>query len=232
MIFANSSFIKNSTKVLLSCSGVAPFTWEVIRGDGSVSTVGDLVFYKSPNTFSGSSTIRCTDSNGQQFTKEISHGSALMVVLDVIRKELNLDSDQIHLAFQKNNIANNKKPYIIGRINPTPYANNRYDKEDQTGQVAMINGVVTIDILGFTNEVHFLAPRIIMAINSRYSERQQEINAIKIYKIPNSMNDISMAEGPSGMIRYNMTFNLNYSEISLNQDEYFENIETNLIVRQ
>ena len=67
---------------------------------------------------------------------------------------------------------------------------------------------LSIDILSANSEARTRKEEIAMALNSTYSQQQQELYSIKISNLPNSFIDLSGVEASRRLNRYNISFNV------------------------
>lgn len=231
MIVSSVDFVRFNSKCILDCTGTPPFLWELKEGKGSISISGDSAIFEAPNDIiDGLSSVECLDSNNVTHEIKIGYGDELQVILDIIRKELDLSPEQIHLSYEKFNIPNDFRPYITGQILSSQFLNNS-QREDEEIQTINISSTIQIDILSKGNISQNYCPRLVMALSSPYSKKQQLNSGMRLSNLPSQMNNTSFIEGSSGIYRFTTTFNLTYNKVLSKSQDYFDDFSDEYIVR-
>lgn len=132
------------------------------------------------------------------------------IIIDIIREEMTIPSNQIWIRNQSTKIPNDNNLYIIvGVISSIPQSNNVYMATVQDMQIQInqsnIKEMVQIDVVSHANVALTAYNDVIMALNSYYSQQQQELNNFRIYPLGINVADTGSAEGASMLNRYSIT---------------------------
>ena len=102
---------------------------------------------------------------------------------------------------------------VVGIVSAIPMHNSVYMQAEtvnavttqhQISQVIMQENV-QIDVLSRSNDAMNRAWEVIAALQSFYSQQQQEVNTFKIFRLPRSFTNTSYAEGGSQLNRYTLS---------------------------
>ena len=89
---------------------------------------------------------------------------------------------------------------------------------------------VQIDIVSASSKARLIRARVLMAFRSLYAVQQMEENDCKIFRIPTSFVNTSLAEGAEQVNRFTLTIPTlvwyNNSEVLETSDEYFDSFDT------
>ena len=146
------------------------------------------------------------------------------IVCDIIKNGMSLKDDQIWIHNQRRHIPEDKRLYIaVGFMSSKPYGNNiSYDYSTITGisgstgttgiaydvLVQHVIETITIDLFSYTTEALERYGEVLGALNSTYSEEMQTNYAIRIAKIPISINDVSHIEGATFLNRMSLSLHI------------------------
>lgn len=134
------------------------------------------------------------------------------IICDIIKNGMSLSDYQIWIYNQRREIPQEKKLYVVvGLITSVAYGNN--SKLSQSASIPTIPETLTqymredisIDLFSYTTEAQERYHEVLGSIMSTYSQRTQEAQALKIFSIPRSINDVSHVEGPSLLNRMSIT---------------------------
>lgn len=161
----------------------------------------------------------------------ISQQLASQVIIDILNAEMNMPPDSVWLRQQNKTIKGDNGLYIaVGLVSAQTIGNvtemdtfdiegafdvNSFDELSfQEGEVGIyeVNRVqqqeaIQIDIMSSadSNLAMLRNWEVIAALQSFYSQQQQEANNFKIFRIPRSFVDTSSAEGGSMLQRFTIT---------------------------
>lgn len=133
------------------------------------------------------------------------------ILADILTVEMNMPADSVWLRNQNRQIPNDTGLYIVlGMTSAFPIANVTRMQEVTVDNVTtehQINEVqqqenIQIDILSRSNDALTRNWEIVAAMQSFYSQQQQEKNNFKIFRIPHSFVETANAEGGSMLNRY------------------------------
>lgn len=223
-VLARSQALSENLTVPLGASGgTPPYAFSVIPGGagGTIATYTGV--YTSPSK-SGIDTIQVADSLGATATLGIKIGSPLKLVCDIVQSEMGLDDDQVYLWDQKFNIPNDSRIYVpIGVLTCKPFGSSL--KMDSLGrQVQSVNmyANLSIDILSRSLDAVNRKEEVLMALNSFYSESQQEINSFRVFPLSNNFINLSDEEGAAILYRFNISVAIQYMVTKQSALEYYD----------
>lgn len=131
------------------------------------------------------------------------------IIVDILQTQLALESDQLWVRYQNEKIPPDDRLYIvvgmsdsqvISSVNtPTP----TYDGMSETLQIVARENI-QIDFLSRSLSALQRRWEVLAALNSVYSEQQQEIYQFKIFPVPSSFVNTSSAEGGSNINRFSI----------------------------
>lgn len=212
---------------LQAINGQPPYTYSLQAGGAGGSVNASTGVYQAPSdVFTGTQTVIATDDNGDSESIKISILSYIQILAAIIKKQLNLASDQVYIYNQKIIVPKDERLYVAIKINTsTPFGNNRrFDSvTDEEVLTAQFQDNVSIDLKSRSLEALSARGRILNALNSSFSQNMQVINSFKLASIPTNFNDISEAEGSVIPYRFNISLNMLYSIQERSVVNYYEN---------
>lgn len=142
---------------------------------------------------------------------------AEQIIIDIIRKEMELPSNQVVVRDMNFKIPQDQKIYVIvGMIDTQAYsAKSPTLKTVQVGsdgeevyevQETQLNEYIQVDILSRSNQAILRKNDLILALNSIYSKQKQEEFNCKFSRLPRSFVNSSYAEGGSQLNRFSLSF--------------------------
>lgn len=135
-------------------------------------------------------------------------------IVDILRKEMDLDAQNIWLRNQNKVIPNDNGLYIsVGIVSAITVSNISYMEQQGTDpnfeqhQISQLTQRenVQIDIFSRSNDCIMRNWEVVAALQSIYAQQVQENNNFTIFRIPQSFLDTSLAEGGSMLNRYTIT---------------------------
>lgn len=136
------------------------------------------------------------------------------IIVNIIKLEMNLPNDQVWIRNQNVVIPGDNKLYVVvGMAGSIPMSNSVYmeqrgiDPDFEQWQITQVTQreSVQIDIISRSNDALTRNWEIVAAMQSFYSQQQQELNNFKIFRAPLNFIDGSYAEGSSQLNRYIIT---------------------------
>lgn len=153
-------------------------------------------------------------------------------VVDIIRKEMDLDQQHIWIQSQNRKIPPNSNDLyvVVGVVDFLPISSKSYFKEiEGSGEVANIErqilygrANVQIDIFSRSNEARMRRGEILMALNSFYSKEVQDSNHFRIFELPSTFLNLSGLAGGSDINRFTMRFYAMIAETKEKSSDYYE----------
>ena len=191
------------TTYFLGVGGTAPYVYSVLAG-GAGGTINPITgFYTAPSV-TGSDSIQVTDAASGIQTVDILIGTPLELFCDVIQRKMNLGQGQVYLFDQKINIPTDSRLYVaVGVTSCKPFGNsNRLNASGFEDQSANFYSTLDINILSRGPEARDRKEEVILALNSIYSQQQQEQNGFYIGKISTSFVNLSEIDGSAIPYRF------------------------------
>lgn len=230
-LLSNTTAITKNVKTPFTATGgVEPYIYEVVSG-GIGGTIDDETgLYTAPSNAYGIDTIKATDDDGTEVTKQIRVLHPLLLLCDIIQSELELNSDFVWLFDQKINKPITDEMFVVVReIGNKVFGNNFYF-DDSSNQIQWVNmqSMIQIDVMSKSLDALYRKEEIVMSLLSQYSEQQQEVNSFKLGFIPTGFTNLSELDGNSIPYRYSITIQMLYSmQKTKSAQTYiqFENVE-------
>lgn len=214
----------NITSSFLGVGGPKPYSYAVISGGAGGTINSSTGVYTAPAQASSSpkqayDTIRVTDASSATATAQILVGTPLFLLCDIIQREMNLPDGRVWVWDQK---IFQKTDYdlYIGVANPANkvFGSNIVQQSQTVGNTTTLNQVQTINMLGMIDiDIRSRGPAardmkeyVVMALNSTYSEQQQEANSFYIGRIPTKFLNLSQGDGAAIPYRYNISIQMQY----------------------
>jgi hypothetical protein len=159
------------------------------------------------------------------------------ILVDIISTEMSLDADRVLIYNNKWNLPNNPDIFVSIASGSSKIISSvtTHDDRGASGfyevQTLSMREMITIDIFSANSTGRTRKEEIIMALNSTYSQQEQEKYSIKISNLPNSFTDISQVEVSARLSRYNISFPVfswrNKEKVVDYYETYSYEIETN-----
>ena len=140
---------------------------------------------------------------------------ASQIIIKILIQEMTLDPETIWIRDQNRKIPDGKGLYFaVGMVGAPTIICNVTSMEAQTVDAVItqheINQVqqredIMIDIFSRNNDALFRNWEVVAAMQSFYSQQQQELNNFKIFRQPVSVVNTSGAEGGSNINRFSIT---------------------------
>lgn len=171
--------------------GTAPYTWSVAPGGVGGTINSSTGIYLSPINVEGTDTIVVTDSASPTATAStaIAVGWPINLVIDIIRSQLGLATDQIWLYNQKEFISPDMRTYVTVGISHWEFFGTS-SATNGSGSTLSANGGVTVAAT-LTLDIQSRAPRVLhevirmqAALKSTYAEQQMELNGFFVAPLP------------------------------------------------
>ena len=212
--------------VVSAVGGTPPYTYSVevnaANPQGTINSNG--VYIASFKT--GTDHIIATDSLGATAEIYISVLPPLELFCDILKVEMNLADDQVYIYNEKIQSITDSRMYIAVGINSDKYFGNSNSSEVSVAGLNEVQSVncmsnLSIDIVSRGNEARERRAEIVLALNSKYSQNQQELNSFNVGKIPGVFTNLSKEEGASIPFRFNIGVNIQYFIKTVKAAAYF-----------
>lgn len=138
-----------------------------------------------------------------------------IILCDIIATDMSLDPTRVVVYNQNWKSPKDDDIYIvvsegpsriIGNTNRFDYANNKEIKK------VAVSTTYNIEITSRNTDAKYRKGEVLSAIGSDYSEQQQELNQIRIFRT-SQINDLSFIEGRSALNRYQIPVVINSVQI-------------------
>lgn len=216
------------TSSFLASGGAEPYLYEVLSGGagGTINATTGLYTAPSvqdPDPKKQTDTIQVTDYDGVMTTLPILVANPLELFCEIIQKELGLSNGRVYLYNQKIDQPKDNGLYIaVGILNPKPFANtNKLLSNGDSEQSVNMLTQLSINIISRGPAARDRKEELIMALNSDYSQRQQEANSFSIGRISSSFVNLSEVDGAAIPNRFNITVNVTYFVKKTKPVDYF-----------
>lgn len=213
-------------------------TWSVLPGGAGGTIVYNTGVYTAPSVLDftkPTDTIAVTMANSHfqpldsgQTTIRIAH--PIFLFLDIIQREMGLDDSHIYLWNQKMPQPKGDGVYVIVSVLDTKVIGNNMGPGgtnggwDQSKQYVNLSHRLDINLVSRDNSAVFRQAELVMALNSAYSNSQQEANSFKVSKVPRNLVNVSGVDGTAIPFRYVLTCQLQYSQTKVQAIDYFTEV--------
>jgi hypothetical protein len=219
----------NISASFLALGSVGAVTFEVLP-DGAGGTIdASTGVYLAPASASSGprrafDTILATDSTAQTATAQIMVGSPLLLFCDILRQGLNLPLGRVYLWDEKIEQPHDYDLYIAVSVPICrPYGNVRTNVNGNQVQYIAMQATLDIDIISRGPEARDRKEEVLLALNSVYSEQQQEANSFYIAKLQPGARfiNLSQVDGAAIPFRYRISIVMHYSVSKTQSAPYF-----------
>lgn len=212
--------------------GVEPYTYSVIPGGAGGTIDSSTGVYTAPTILNSSpndayDTVQVQDSASASASSTILVGSPLILFCDVIRTYMNLGNDRVYLWDQKIFQPNDYDLYVAVSVpRCRPFANiNAYASGGGgllSQQAVNMLAYIDIDIISRGPSARDRKEEVILALNSNYSNTQQNTNAFYIGRISSDFINLSMIDGAAIPYRYKISCQMQYMYVAMQSVPYFD----------
>ncbi len=212
------------TAYFLGIGGTEPYVYSVFSGVGSIDSSSGL--YTAPST-TGVAVIRATDDDGAHADASIIVGTPLELFCEILRNRMGLADDQCYMWDQKIKIPSDSRLYIaVSEDSCKSYSNNtRIDASGNEVNYTNMQSTLGVDIFSRSGSARDRKEEVVLALNSIYSQQQQERNSFYIAKVPANFVNISESEGSAILYRFNIAVNIQYVVAKSAAGSYYDTFE-------
>lgn len=223
----------NLTTYFTASGGTAPYVYSVRAGGAGGSINPSTGAYTAPvatgNTpVTQSDIVQVIDNVKATASASILVGNPLLLFCDVISNQLGLARNRVYLWDQKIMQPTDVGMYVaIAVLRKKIFANtNKFDgsgSNSNSDQSCNVMAMLQVDAISRDSSARDHAEDIILAINSDYSQSQQEINGFYIGKLPPGSQFINVS-GPDGAAipyRYSISIAMQYFYTKTQAVPYF-----------
>lgn len=226
----------NLSVSFLAIGGTSPYVYSV-RPSGSGGIIDPVTgVYTAPaqvavDPLMTSDVIQVRDSLGAIATASILVGTPVMLFCDILQNQLGLDANHVFLWDQKIFKPVDFGLYIVVSVPLCkPFGNNKtYSSSGNSdplisNQYINMMATVDMDIISRGPAARDQKEQVVMALQSDYSERQQEANSFQISKLPVGSHFVNISEidGAAIPYRYKISLGMQYTTLRTMQVPYFD----------
>lgn len=227
----------NLTASFLATGGTPAYVYSVRSGGagGTIDSASGL--YTAPSIVNSDpsllyDTIQVKDSSGAIAMSKILVGSPLLLFCEIIQMELGLATGRVYLWDQKIFQPDDFDLYIaVSVMTCKPFGNSIEFDGSGSGlnAVQSVNMMATLDldIISRGPSARDRKEEVIMALNSVYSEQQQEVNSFFIGRIPagSQFLNLSQIDGAAIPYRFKIPVNIQYFVKKIQPVNYFDTFQ-------
>jgi hypothetical protein len=153
------------------------------------------------------------------------------IICDILQHCMGLEKDQIWIYNQRREIPEDKRLYVVvGLMGMRAYGSTNNIESIENGGLTdnlsqYMQENISIDLFSYTTECVQRYHEAIGSLKSTYSQRAQEINALKIASIPSSINDVSQIEGATLLNRISISLMVLRKYDMILDAEYIDEIQ-------
>lgn len=222
----------------LALGGTAPYLYSVAAGGagGTINPttgayIGPLGFKSSP--FTNIDTIIIDDALGATARASILIGSPLILFCDILSHELNIPRNRVYLWDQKIMQPTDFGLYVaVSVASAKPFGNSSSFRgsDDVSDQFVSMMTTLDLDIISRGPDARDRKEEIILALNSIYSQQQQNTNSFFVGTLSTRFINLSEIDGAAIPYRFRISVNMQYFYQKQTTAPYFDNFSDAAVV--
>lgn len=231
--------------------GTPPYAFSVAQYVAGISGAGGTIdpatgVYTAPpyarmNQRNFYDQVTVTDSVGATASTWILVGTSWMMVMDVLRTDLNLDVQHCYFWDQKIDMPeDNGLIIVIGLNRGKPLATNlgpvgapagqgQGPGWDQVQSWTQVNSTLDLHVYSRGMDAVFRLPEVFVSLDSPYSRAQQATCGFYLSKIPHDAVDASGVDGSAIPYHYVVSCEMIWTHSKTLQPPYFDNVPTPVV---
>lgn len=229
------------TSSFLGLGGVGSLTYSVLAGGAGGTINSSTGVYTAPAAVPANQkllkdTIKVVDSNLDEATATILVGTPLLLLCEIIQREMNLINGRVYLWDQKIMQPTDSDLYVAVSVpSCRPFANNNRGEPSGGGvdsaQYVNMQAMVDIDLISRGTAARDRKEDLILALNSNYCQNQQMANSFYIGKLPVNagMRNLSEIDGAAIPYRYKISVHMLYVHYKTSAVDYFDDFENEIL---
>lgn len=237
---SKSALAPGLTASFLGVGGGSGMTYSVISGGAGGTINSSTGLYTAPSTVNPDlkklyDTIMVQDNLGAVATSRILVGTPLMLVCEILQREMGLANGRVYLWDQKIMQPTDSDLYIaVSNSSCKPFASNigpglvgGVTDWSVVEQRVNMHAILDINIISRGPAARDRKEEIILALSSLYSEAQQEANSFHIGKLPPGARflNLSQVDGAAIPYRYQISVGMQYTVVKSKAADYFDTFE-------
>lgn len=156
-------------------------------------------------------------------------------IVDIIRKEMNLNQQNIWIHSQNRKIPpQSQELYVtVGCVDFLPISSKSKFNPDNDTEIQTVYGraSVQIDILSRSREARIRRAELLMALNSYYSKEIQDKHQFRIFELPQRFINTSSLEGGSEINRFSLVIRAMISEDKVKTTSYYDTFNAEILAQ-
>lgn len=213
----------NITSSFLASGGTGPYTYSVQPGGAGGVIDASTGVYTAPalvpaNPSQLYDTIKAVDTLTNMGSAQIFVGDPLLLFCEIIQNQMGLQNGRVYLWDQKVFQPSDAGLYVaVSVLVPRVYANIKSHTPTSGGlnsnQSLNVAATLQIDIMSRDTSALTRKEEVLLALNSDYSEKQQNANSFYIGKIPPGaqFTNLSLVDGAAIPYRFVISLIMQYS---------------------
>ena len=165
-------------------------------------------------------------------------------IVDIIRKEMNLNQQNIWIHSQNRKIPpQSQELYVtVGCVDFLPISSkSRFKMVDATQtepeygteiQTVYGRASIQVDILSRSIEARQRRAELLMALNSFYSKEVQDYHQFRIFELPSRFINTSGLEGGSEINRFSLIIRAMISEDKVKETDYYDTFNARILAQE
>jgi hypothetical protein len=223
----NAALAVNMTLPFGAIGGTPPYRYSLLEGEGAIDP--DTGLFTS-NQFKGLVRVQVIDDLQSTAEAAMLVSTPVELLCDILQREMELSNGRVYLWDQKIKAPTDQDLFIaVAVLNPKVFGNSRKSIPNDLGMVEVqsvnISAIVQIDIISRGPAARDRKEEVVMALNSTYSEQQQELNSFKIYNIPTTFVNLSQEDGAAIPYRFSISCRIEYMVSKTKGIPYFDVFE-------
>ena len=151
----------------------------------------------------------------------------IKILRDIVKTYMSLNDSQFVLSNQDYTIPRTSELFLmIQHVNSQPYSANNYQTSTDEGMEETINMLTReeyiINVMSKNSDARTRKNEVLLALNSVYSQQQQELYQFRIAQLSSSFLNISELEGSGMLTRYAINVAVLAWERATQSIDYFE----------
>lgn len=217
----------------MATGGVSPYTYSVLSGGAGGTIDSSTGAYSAPAQMTAFpaaqlyDTVQVTDSTLTVTTSQILVGTPLFLLCDIIQNGMGLAQGRVYLWDQKVFQPTDSDLYVIvSLLSCKPFGNvNSTLSSDgsQVNQYVAMYAKVDIDLISRGPAARDQKEFLLIALNTIYSEQQQEANGFYISRLPimGGFVNLSNVDGAAIPYRYKISVAMQYQVSRISSVPYY-----------
>lgn len=176
-------------------------------------------------------TVKVTDAASNTATAQILVGTPLLLLCEVIQKQLGLSNGRVYLWDQKIMQPTDSGLYVaVSVASCKPFGNVNRPVSTVSGQDAeqfiAMSAMIDIDVISRSAVARDRKEEILIALGSTYCQQQQNANSFYVALLPTGFVDLSNVDGAAIPYRFKISVRMQYAYAKTQANQYFDDFES------